>query len=172
MDGDLRIGPAGRVDVGGCRVPLMHEGVQDVYILGSANVGKSTLVNRLIQRDFSLEEAPWKEERRIKGKILGDVEAEEALRDQLFAGGEEQAAAGSRKISGGVDMGPDGKEWQTFHIEGGLDLGDLDEDELMDSEEAWVESVEEGVQGAVGEEGGDGKADQARAGWETFEIEV
>ena len=96
MDGDLRIGPAGLVDVGGCRVPLMHEGVQDVYILGSANVGKSTLVNRLIQRDFSLEEAPWKEERRIKGKILGDVEAEEALRDRLFAGGEEQAAAGSR----------------------------------------------------------------------------
>ncbi len=40
-----------------------------MYILGSANVGKSTLVNRLIQRDFSLEDAPWKEEKRIKGKV-------------------------------------------------------------------------------------------------------
>ena len=129
--------------------------MQDVYILGSANVGKSTLVNRLIQRDFSLEDAPWKEERRIKGKILGDIEAEEALRDRFF---EQQTEGGARKVSGGVDMGPDGEEWETFHIEGGLDLGDLDEDELLDSGEASRETGEEAVQSAEG--------------WETFQIEV
>ena len=34
-----------------------------------------TQVNRLIQRDFSIEDAPWKEEKRIKGKILDDLDA-------------------------------------------------------------------------------------------------
>ena len=53
----------------------------------------------------------------------------------------ERLEGGARKVSGGVDMGPDGEGWETFTIEGGLDL-DLDDDELEASEE-WVRDRED-----------------------------
>jgi len=95
---------------------------QDVYILGAANVGKSTLVNRLIQRDFSIEDAPWKEEKRIKGKILEDIDAEEALLDRYLQDHEQDDASAA------------GAGMETLTIEGGLDLGDVEDDQFLSTD--------------------------------------
>jgi hypothetical protein len=155
---------------------LSNKRKQDVYILGSANVGKSTLVNRLINRDFSLEEAPWKEERRVRGKILDDVEAQEALLDahlrELEEAGDDDARTGGAGKSSGIYMGPQGEGWEKFVIEGGLDLGDLEDEEMSSSTPgasgATGDSAD-GEEAAVGEDGID--MGPKGEGWETFQIE-
>jgi len=113
---------------------------------------------------------------------------EEGLRLQRFLVEEQQEAArggGARKVSGGVDMGPDGAEWETFHIEGGLDLDGLEPDEMEESEEWGEDGENESGEGGVGElsedeeglEGGRGKVrggvdmGPAGEGWETFTID-
>lgn len=129
------------------------------------------------QRDFSLENAPWKEEKRVRGKILDETEAEEALLDEYLRGAQEassEAAPGgersSRSTGGGVYMGPEGEGWQKFVIEGGLDLGDL-EDEEMSSLEVSGESGDagEGEDVAMAEDGV--YMGPKGEGWETFKIE-
>ena len=153
---------------------LSSKRAQDVYILGAANVGKSTLVNRLIQRDFAVEDAPWKEEKRIKGKILDDTELEEAMLDRSLLGSiQEMGVPAKRKMSGGVDLGPDEEGWETFRIEG-LDLGELEDSELSsESLEASNDSPgDEGQSDVVATEEEDGIYMGPKGeGWQTFKIE-
>ena len=117
------------------------------------------------------------QEKRIKGKILDDMQAEEALLDAYL---KDTAAGVATNTAGDVQAGGRGRV-EKFVIEGGLDLDDLEEDETLSSAEASGESVAE----ASGEEGegsearaGDGAASAGEIymgptgeGWETFKIE-
>jgi hypothetical protein len=80
-----------------------------------------------------------------------------------MSGGERGEAR--RRFSDGVDAGPDEEGWETFVIEGGLDLGELEDSEM---------SSGEGSEEASGEVWGEGEGEEVEGkgeGWETFAIE-
>ncbi|EKX39324.1 hypothetical protein GUITHDRAFT_114525 [Guillardia theta CCMP2712] len=116
---------------------------QNIYIVGAANVGKSTLVNRLLAGDFSqVGEAKVK----IRGKLVEDEEELRSLGVDLPAHAAPPAAEdGKEEDSKEVQESAGAGKLQTFKMPDDfkLDLGEDEEDEEEEEKEGGAELAQD-----------------------------